>query len=326
MNVIKPSFSVVDRNCSKKELIEKVARVCYKSEDKITDGSAAAMVERLIKNRHYAMLEHASMAFEVSESVYNDLFNLCNNIAQYTLSNYKCYLRFSDCPRYVVSGNMRAWLELIEVYYEGLCAALPGYFGVIIAASEGILKPKHPLAAGNIGIKLLQTEDMTTVERWIHEDVTIQFTVDRGITHEIVRHRDASFAQESTRYCNYSKGKFGSSIKAIDIQGGMVYDTKLKTTKGVQLVEIYKEWYAAVEDAEKHYMKLIELGCTPQLARGVLPNSLAATIVMTANLREWSHFLDLRAANAAHPQMQEIAYKLMNYFVQNYPNYCYQED
>jgi thymidylate synthase (FAD) len=141
-----------------------------------------------------------------------------------------------------------------------------------------------------------------------HSQLSIMFTCDRGVSHEIVRHRLASFAQESTRYVNYANDKFGNEIVVIDIAPGIELDNK---TNSLQTkAAVYDEWYAAMEEAEKHYLKMIELGATPQIARSVLPNSVKTNITMTGNYREWRHFFKLRTAKSAHPQMREIMIKL----------------
>lgn len=144
-----------------------------------------------------------------------------------------------------------------------------------------------------------------------HNAITVRFVCDRGVTHEIVRHRVASYAQESTRYCNYSNDKYGNEINVIDIAGGMNFDTKMKNYDPDTIAAILLEWTAAMEAAEKHYMRLIELGATPQIARGVLPTSVKTEIVVTMNLREWRHFFKLRTAVDSHPQMREIAIPLL---------------
>lgn len=172
--------------------LEQVARTCYKSENKIKEGSANKMVAALIRSNHEAMLEHAS--------------------------------------------------------------------------------------------------------------ITIKFVVDRGISHEIVRHRMASFAQESQRYCNYSKDEFGKEITFI-IPEFLDYKS-----------ESWDVWKNAMQEAEKAYFKMLELGFSPQEARAVLPNSTKTELVMTANLREWRHFFKLRAEGVTgtpHPQMLEVAVPLL---------------
>jgi thymidylate synthase (FAD) len=147
-----------------------------------------------------------------------------------------------------------------------------------------------------------------------HNAITVRFTCDRGVSHELVRHRLASFAQESTRYCNYNKDKFGNEINVIDITQGIELDTKMKDMNPYIVEQIICEWENAMEDAEKHYLKMIELGATAQIARSVLPNSLKTEIVVTMNLREWRHFFKLRTEIVAHPQMREITIPLLNEF------------
>lgn len=146
--------------------------------------------------------------------------------------------------------------------------------------------------------KLLKSGHESVLE---HEKVTIRLICDRGVTHEIVRHRIASYSQESTRYCNYIKDQFGGEITVIDPSPFMTGD---------QLVL----WRRAVEVAEAMYEKLIKSGCSPQIARSVLPNSLKTEIVITYNLREWRHFFRLRTSERAHPQMREITIPLLAQF------------
>ena len=145
-----------------------------------------------------------------------------------------------------------------------------------------------------------------------HSSLSIRFYVDRGVSHELVRHRVASFGQESTRYCNYSNNKYNNEISVIDLQDGIILDTKMVKESAGVVAAVYAEWIKAMQDAEKHYLKMIELGATPQIARSVLPNSTKTELVMTANYREWRHFFKLRTAIAAHPQMREITMPLLN--------------
>ena len=152
-----------------------------------------------------------------------------------------------------------------------------------------------------------------------HSTLSVLFTVDRGVSHEMVRHRIASFAQESTRYVNYAKDKFGSEIAVIDIQEGIERDSKMKNMDADNIGEIYVEWLNAMKDAEKHYMAMIELGATPQIARSVLPNSTKTNITITANYREWRTFFKLRTAPDAHPQIRDVAIPLLNELKQRIP-------
>lgn len=147
-----------------------------------------------------------------------------------------------------------------------------------------------------------------------HESVSVRVICDRGVTHEIVRHRVASYSQESTRYCNYSKEKFQSQISVIDISTGFSYD--MENSVDCQKYEI---WYEAMENAEKSYFRMLEAGASPQEARAVLPNSLKTELVMTMNLREWRHFFKLRTSNRAHPQMKEVSKLILEVFRQKLP-------
>ena len=147
-----------------------------------------------------------------------------------------------------------------------------------------------------------------------HEAVTVRVICDRGITHEIVRHRIASYSQESTRYCNYAGDKFGNEITVIDIAGGFEYDLENEND-----LKKYEAWMRAMENAEKSYFEMLELGATPQEARSVLPNSLKTEIVMTMNLRAWRNFFRLRCDHHAHPQMREVANIALQVFKEKLP-------
>ena len=146
-------------------------------------------------------------------------------------------------------------------------------------------------------------------------NITVQFEVDRGVTHELVRHRLASWAQESTRYVNYSKGKFGSEITVINPEGAMIIDGMSEE----QRKEMMKIWALAMENAESSYMKAVSSNVKPQIARQVLPNSVKATINMSANYREWRSFFKLRCASDAHPSMRQVSIPLLKYLQQRIP-------
>ena len=133
-----------------------------------------------------------------------------------------------------------------------------------------------------------------------HYSITLKFVCDRGVTHEIVRHRLASYCQESTRYCNYTNDKFGNEITVIK---PCFFDEESRE---------YFIWKRSMESTEKAYFDLLDCGATPQQARDVLPNSLKTEIVMTANIRELRHFLKMRCDKAAHPQMIEVACMALN--------------
>lgn len=140
-----------------------------------------------------------------------------------------------------------------------------------------------------------------------HEKITVRIICDRGVSHEIVRHRIASFSQESTRYCNYSTEKFGKEL------------TFIKPYFWKENDEKFKIWEKTMECIEKQYIKLIELGASPQEARSILPNSLKTEIVVTMNLREWRHFFKLRTGVRAHPQMRQVAIPILEEFKKRIP-------
>ena len=152
-----------------------------------------------------------------------------------------------------------------------------------------------------------------------HSNLSVKFIVDRGISHELVRHRIASFAQESTRYCNYAKDKFGSECNFIDITPGIKLDNKMKSMETSEIALVLEEWEKAMEDAETHYMKMLELGATPQIARSVLPNSTKTEITVSANYREWRNFFKLRIPKTAHPQMREVTIPLLKELKEKIP-------
>lgn len=144
-----------------------------------------------------------------------------------------------------------------------------------------------------------------------HYSVSISFNTSRDITHELVRHRLASFTQESTRYCNYSGDKFGNEIRVIDIWN---YIKDLKNAE-----DIHSAWMLSCKEAEDKYFELISLGTPVQIARDVLPHSLATTIIVTANLREWRHILKLRTASSAHPAIRDLMIPVLKKFKNELP-------
>jgi len=144
-----------------------------------------------------------------------------------------------------------------------------------------------------------------------HSSVTVRIVCDRGVTHEIVRHRLASYSQESTRYCNYKGGVTFVIPPWVNITAGEYNDDMAAGTMDSYMDRF---WFDSMHHAESMYIGLINGGWTPQQARSVLPNSLKTEIIMTANLREWRHFFNLRTSPAAHPQMREIAIPMLSRF------------
>jgi len=172
----------------------------------------------------------------------------------------------------------------------------PDAIAVIEAAAHICYQSSPSISPELFAVKLMQLGHMTPLE---HLFMRVRLIVDRGISHEIVRHRLLSVTQESTRYCNYSKNKFNNQITVIDPffweQGSPEW----------------LEWESACMFAEKKYFRLLETS-TPEKARSVLPNSLKTELVLTANIREWRHIFKLRCAPTAHPQMREIMIPLLS--------------
>lgn len=272
MKLIKPSFEIWDQPAGLEGVykqIEKVGRVCYKSEDKITEDSAKPFVDRMIKSGHGAMLEHGTVYLVVPFDTH---------IGKYRGNKYSAIRDIAKNDWSAVTTNLRVLVEngwLDDLQY--LCE--PTEF---------------------------------------HEKrVTVKFICDRGVSHEFVRHRVMSFAQESTRYCNYSKDKFGNEITFI--KPCFLDDSKLALYGPYHTVIRDKSpesiFIASLNNAEKDYIDLIDLGWKPQEARAVLPNALKTELVMTGFASDWKHFFELRCASNAHPQAQELAIPLKEEFV-----------
>lgn len=307
MKIVKPSVSVFPAPKTPEEMlqhIERCGRVCYKSEDKITEGSAEKFIAGIIKRGHEAVLEHGDLCFSMSRNQWEWIKCHADTME---LFGKTCFLRFTApgynaCCHWLVSGNIRAWRDYLKFTYERL-SWLPAYFRRVVQRYAPLFPELQDaeFMSETVAFRedLFQVTDdhaLTKTERLVHQTVSALFVCDRGVTHEIVRHRPASYCQESTRYCNYSKEGFGSEITVVEppfFKGGT-----------------YLQWKYAMLDAEKRYMTLLEKGATPQEARDVLPNSLKTELVMTANMSEWLHFFNLRTSAAAHPQIREVSLKL----------------
>ena len=333
MKTINAGYRLIDDPSITKK-IEKVARVCYKSEDKIDEGTDMIMCRSLIKRQHTAMLEHASLVLEVGEQEYSlieTLRSFMENMIEDGEQNRKCYLRYTNSTldgnnyRYFISGNIRAWYEFMM--YANSVNGLPKRLYNIINDNVNNIFDIDVDSFDFVTFDMYDEDDfyakvvtdmnqLTDEERMVHETFSVLFTVDRGVTHELVRMRDCSFAQESTRYCNYANGKFGNEITVIL---PCFFDTGMGTNTNSL---VYKEWESACKNAEASYFKLLEYGAKPQEARDVLPTSVKADIVMTTNLAEWKHIFNLRACDStgpAHPQMKEVMIPLFKEMREKYP-------
>ena len=289
MKLIKPSFEIWEQPSGLEGVykqIEGAGRVCYKSEDKIAEGTAKAFVDRMIASGHGAMLEHGTVYLKCKTEVINRYIHPedgeeedFNKLEKY---EYNSYSVTNDDGIYLyVTTNLRVLVEndwLDDLQY--------------------ICEPTE-----------------------FHEKrITVHFVCDRGVSHEFVRHRVMSFAQESTRYCNYSKDKFGNELTFI--QPCWLDDERLKLYRPYHTVirdkSLESIFIASLNNAEKDYIDLIDLGWKPQEARAVLPNSLKTELVVTGFVSDWNHFFDLRArgtTGAPHPQAKELAEPLMKEFI-----------
>lgn len=287
--------------------IEKIGRVCYKSTSDFTHESGVKFFNSLVKNKHHSVLEHATFIFEACPDIL--MTSGCTVLQKIASKKYLHWTRSYDANkgsfRTFISGNLRAikesgihalMLPLLKVYPE-----FKEYFGSDLSES-----PKESTI--NKYFTLLSRQEFLSTnpiygDMLEHLYTTISFTTDRGVSHEIVRHRPASFSQESTRYCNYSKDKFGNELEFIKPAN---FDSWLPEHKSIYL--------HTLKEAEMSYMHMVREGMSPQNARGVLPTEVRTQIVMTANAREWKHFFDLRVhgvTGAPHPNMKEVAEKAL---------------
>ena len=282
MKLCKPLFEIWEQSAGLEGVykqIEKVSRVCYKSEDKITEDSAKPFVDRMIKSGHGAMLEHGTVYLKIT---YKDIdfTTLC---MFYGKNKYSVLNHSEDNKIYYITTNYRVLVEnnhLSDLKY--LCE--PTEF---------------------------------------HERrVTVHFVCDRGVSHEFVRHRVMSFAQESTRYCNYSKDKFNGELTFIqpvwtyhqeDGDYGTLDNSKRKNVGNKD--GTFFEFIKSLQYAEFYYFRLLKEGWKPQEARAVLPNSLKTELVMTGFVSDWKHFFELRCDSAVHPQARELAIPLKEEFI-----------
>lgn len=284
MRLIKPSFEIWEQESGLEGVykqIERAGRVCYKSEDKIAEGTAKAFVDRMIASGHGAMLEHGTVYLEIPDYGVSRL-----KFEKYMRNPYSTSIS-SDVDSSYITTNLRVlvengWLNDLEYQCE-------------------------------------PTE--------YHEKrITVKFVCDRGVSHEFVRHRVFSFAQESTRYCNYSKGKFGYQLTCIipswlGLEEGSysLEDVEEKYDKCL-IIDRCKNaeeasFVRALCHAEREYFDLLELNWKAQQARDVLPNSLKTELVVTGTIKQWEGFFKLRDVGSAHPQAYELAHPLHEEFI-----------
>jgi len=287
MRLVKPYFEVENFPPGEEVLatLERAARTCYKSEDKIKDGREAC--SHCQGTGHEAKLTYSEMDDRVS-GAHVQKCSECGGVGHHQVEEPSSHAMI----RKILKSNRRA--KLVKKIADRLLAleALADDFTVEDVASALIADvwnddPAHESVIEHVG-------------------ATVRFICNRGITHEMVRHRIAAYSQESTRYCNYSKGKFGESITFIDDDH--------------YLTDEQREWGRAAQKVlEETYMKMIESGLAPQIARNYLPIGLKTEIVTTYNMRQWRHFFRMRCSPRAHPQMRELVVPLLLDFRERVP-------
>ena len=326
MKLIKPSFTIIEQGSGIEGVykqIEMAGRTCYKSEDKITETSAKEFVDRMIKSGHGAMLEHGTIYLTIPDHEPDEFGRMDYGnvgVGNYSANKYSrvTYRNYSQEPN-----------ETQKEY----CSKIPRTTTYVTTNLRVLVE--------NGWMDDLKYISIPT--EYHARRVTVKFVCDRGVTHEFVRHRVFSFAQESTRYCNYSKDKFGNEITCIlppwinesDLPIGLAYTsdnwgslmheyyydfTDAGKERGF-MVDPIRNFVYTLQASERLYFSLIKEGWKAQEARTVLPNALKAELVMTGFVDDWKHFFHLRTATGAHPQARELAQPLQEEFERrNYIN------
>ena len=294
MRIVSPSVELLPEPKTPEDVlrhIEACGRVCYRSEDRITDGSAEKFVRMIIKRGHEAVLEHARITLTMESGIDRAYTRVVRDEMR---SMGICdYLTGSHWGR-LVSGNIRAWRAFLAFAHK-MCLSMPETYARMVEGYPSLFEDLRLEMPEALQTKIHIPEPMTRSEREMHGWHTLRFVCDRGVSHEIVRHRPASYCQESTRYCNYSEDRFGGEIACVE---------PFFFSPGTRAYDI---WLGNCETAEQAYFTLLDEGATAQEARGVLPTDLKTEIVMTADNPEWLHFLKLRTGEAAHPKMRLLA-------------------
>jgi thymidylate synthase (FAD) len=305
MKIISPSFEILDYLDQQRLAvrIELCGRICYKSEDKISTESALPFITKVAERGHNSVLEMGVVTLEIDCSQAHTLV--------FFLRQPK-YLHLSRTEnRLLITGSIRAFREML--LFHPNCA--------VIRASCALLNKRHPyffqdilppqgLTAGpDIAVRkvpLAEVDQFYSHNLSIHRYIAVKFIVNRAVTHELVRHRIASYLQESQRYCNYSGDKFGNEV------------TFVKPVFFAEESAEYRLWQQAMLAAEQQYLQLLQTAA-PQAARTVLPNSCKTEIIVYANLSEWRHIFKLRCAKAAEPSMREVMIPLHEAFQNRFP-------
>lgn len=299
MRLIKPSFEIIEQKPGIDGLlqhIERCGRTCYKSEDKITEDSAEKFVNMLVNRGHTAMVEHGTVYLKY-DIIEHGSMNLPN---KYHFNKYSV----------VTVGN-----EPLHGYET------PEYKEKFDGHTYAYITTNYRVLLQNDWLDDLKYQCEPT-EHHVKR-VTVKFVCDRGVSHEFVRHRVFSFAQESTRYCNYSKDKFGKECTFIipswlDLPEGSYSKGKVYTDLATPyLVKGTPEELLLLKlvGDELDYFDLLDKGWIAQQARAVLPNSLKTELIMTGTIEQWEGFFKLRDAKDAHPQARELAQPLHEEFI-----------
>ncbi len=308
MKVIDPAFEILDDYFKKGRILEQIercGRVCYKSEDKISPESAIPFIKGIIKRGHESVLEMASIVLEVSVDGESIMHKFFERIPRF------CQADKLERRRYLISGNPRSFrdlarghkdLKLVKAMMKVLTQAYPVLF-------EDLAPSRGWIPQDGVSVRLLHPDEIDSlpIEYLLkHRNLLVHFTINRAVSHELVRHRVASYLQESQRYCRYGESKFGGEVAFIKPcfyePGSHEYDL----------------WHQAMEQAENIYLELLKTS-SPQAARTVLPNSCKTEIMVHATLAEWSHILKLRASKAADPSMREIMLMLLPEMAGRFP-------
>lgn len=291
MKIIEPSAKLVtgyDRR--PEEMIELCGRICYNSQDKIADGTAQKFCEMLRENGHTSVFEHANFIFDLSACAFSQLTDA---VQMYSYTTGKpSYIRrsgASDGVSFYASGNARAWLDLLSFAseYNGMGVCVPRGIIDALCRHKSIFGEMADVKGAYSGICVQRMPEQLPQDVWErHTTATFLITCDRGISHELVRHRAASFSQQSTRYCKANKN---GEIEVIEPSG----------------IDMIKYSRYALDEIERAYDSLLDF--SPQIARCILPTCLATKLYMTMTLERWRDFLALRTSPAAHPDMRVIA-------------------
>lgn len=328
MNILQPKFIPIlpqDIN-NPLEHIENVGRTCYKSNSK---GEPEKFFRTLATRGHFSVTEHYRFLVSIPEYVYRPIRVAIGNSDYVQMTRKRDLMSFSlrGIIEMIRQENTLSELTIkIQRYLAHILRETLAFYGInyydILPKSIGdyiyCLLSEFDKLNKCFRIKVLEWNDNTFKmlsprELLIHYWFTVRFICDRGISHELVRHRTASFSQESSRYCNYSTDRFNNQVSFIDI--GTCIDYKSLDNYGL----VMQEWINACEDAEKHYLRMLELGATTDFARSVLPNSTKTEICVTANLEEWKHIFGLRTELTAHPQMRELIIPLSEWVEKDTP-------